>query len=137
MTRDQLIMTWMQAQSELERAKAAELQARIAIVDMLFPQIAAFGGAQKLDLGKGYAIIGEKGMNYTFDRDDAKVHSVLNNIRATHPNGAKTCQDVVAWKPRLREAKFNLAPVEARKAIETVIIIKPATPSLTLIKPKA
>ena len=129
------ISKWEHAQSVLELAKAAELDARADMAALAFPQGAAPAGTAYVPLMNGWRLKGTFGTNITIDR--AALPDMLLALAAAGPAGAAAAETVFRYKPELVATVYkNLMPSLA-SLVDTVLTSKPAMPAFELVAPKA
>lgn len=128
--RDALILDWREMQSQLSRLKHDELALRNQIVEKMFDKETS-QGTETLDLGNDYSLKAVKKLNYKIvgKREEiiAKIQSLPVEIQSR----------LISWKPSLSSAEYKKLSAIQAIAIQEIVEIKPGTPTLTLVVPKA
>lgn len=144
MTEDQLLLEWDRVKKAIETAKATELELRAYIVKREFPKKQE--GMNTKELGNGYTLKAQVKYNYTLADNDI-VEDCLNKVASLGNQGPFIADRLVSWKPnfllteyrQLQEdkEKGDKFAIEVLKAIEPMLTISEATPTLEIKAPKA
>lgn len=134
--RDALLLRWQNAKNALELAKETELELRNEIVAGVFDPTKE-EGTETFELGNGYKIKAVKKLNYTLNNEDDAVDRALTKIEKLGAEGKFIADRLVKWKPDLSISEYRQLGDKYKKHIDEVLTVKPGTPSLTLIEPKA
>lgn len=139
MNRDQLIMVWKQANEDLAAAKEREMQLRLQLAktEFKFDENALESCTENIELGNGYKLKCEKKISYSLNNKDDAVDKVLTKIEKSDAEGAFIANRLVRWKPELSVSEYKKLDAKYKKIIDEVVTTKAATPSLTLVEPKA
>lgn len=128
MTRDEQLLAWKDAKRTLDAAKEAEMTMRKAIVEAHFD--ATKVGTQNIELGQGWKVKAVVKQNYKLDSDAEKVEDVLDTLEDWQ------AERLVKWSPTLSVSEYKKLSDEDRAAIDKVLTIDFASPTLELIAPK-
>lgn len=137
LNRDQLLMEWNAAKSNLEAAKAKELELRNIIVNELgLFDSAKEKGTERYKLGNGWELKCEKKLNWTTYAEINGVHieSALDEIAKTA--GRMAADELVKFKPEIKISIYEKLTANEQRIINPFLSHKPGTPSLELIAPK-
>lgn len=139
MNRDELIMAWKQANEALAFAKEHEMKLRLELAkaEFKFDENALEAGTENIELGNGYKLKCEKKINYSLNNKDDAVDKALTKIEKSGAEGAFIVDRLVRWKPELSVSEYKKLDPKYKKIIDEVVTTKAATPSLTLVEPKA
>ena len=133
MTRDGLIMAWLEADVALDAAKEEEMRLRLQLVSTIWP--ASTEGTYSLELGRGYELKMAQRYNYTLD--EKEVPAALENLaRNSRVSDTTLVNSVIRWKPLLRLEAWRELTQPQKAAFAPCLTIKPGTPSLEFVEPK-
>lgn len=133
MTRDKRLQLWEAAAQRLDEAKVREMELRIAIFKLEFPN--AKEGTNTVELGNGYELKGVRKISYDLDKDTNKVELALKSVANVDAEGAFLAERLVSWKPLLSVKEYKLLGNGAYKtAIDMVLTTKDGAPTLE-VKP--
>lgn len=145
-TQIEKLTQWSRASSNLQLAKAEELELRLWLVNNseLFDKDKLEGSSTiEITNYPGWRLSADKVMNYTAVNDEGQMLKALNligsAIGADRPDLATA---LVKWKPELSTKAYRdvlpiVDKVEGLKAaLAAAITIKPGTPQLELTPPK-
>jgi hypothetical protein len=118
---------WLIVRQQLEYIKEKEMELRNKISKALFPDPKE--GANKHVLGDYNLTLTHK---LTRTIDEA---SLSNVVRTLHENGIPV-DELINYKPSLVLSAYRKLEKEQLKLFDNVLIIKPATPSLSVDKVK-
>lgn len=135
LTRDGLLMEWQRRKDALNQAKADELEARNFIVAFEFPD--GHEGMNTKELGNGYQLKAGIKLNYSLDGDNDKIEAALSAIESVGPEGKFVAERLVTWTPSLSLTEYRELAPSYKAIIDTVVTIKPGTPTLEIKEPKA
>jgi hypothetical protein len=152
--RDAAIMLWQDEKTTLALVKENEANARQKVTDMCFPT--PVKGTQRFELGKGYKLKLVHGWTYTLGESKftdpvsqvtvtrtQRVDAILDALEAHGDRGKLLAERLITWEPSLCVPEYEmLNPAEpadalAKELIDAILIVKPASPQLTLEEPKA
>lgn len=140
-TREGLLMLWQRTAETLAKAKEDEMQIRGQVAKAFFPTPKE--GMNNFDLGNGYTLKFGNKMNYSLDKD--KVDAALDAIEKAGDQGKFIAGRLVKFQPELSLTEYRLledgAATDAltkriKAEIDSVLTIKPGTPSLEIKEPK-
>ena len=150
------VAAWQSSVKPFQEWKAFEAAKRLEAAQLCFPN--PVKSTQRFDLGGGYKLKLVYGLTYTLgDKDlvdpilnekvliETQVRGTLEAIEALGPVGELLANRLIKFKPELSEAEYKALSsegateihAEAKKLIDTILIIKPASPQLTYEEPKA
>ena len=131
MTRDNQILAWNEAKKELEALKEREMQMRKHIVESASHGFDATQiGTQNVDLGNGWTLKAVVKQAYKLDTDVDKVEAALDKMEDWQADR------LVSWKPTMSVSEYKKLDDAEREAIDEVLTISIASPTLTLVPPK-
>lgn len=154
--RDSLILSWRMDRTELAAIKEREMERRKAVASMLFPNPSK--GTQRFDLGSGYAVKLVHKLNYNLEAIDApdrkaedgsslpfieQMYALADEIEAEGNEGKFLVDRLLKWSCELSVSEYqkldpnNPTHMRIKKAIDRHLVVKPASPELTLEEPKA
>ncbi len=122
------IEQWYYLHQEKKRITASEMLLRKKIFGALFPN--AVEGTNKHDLGDGYFINAQ--FAYTREIDPGALQAYREKLVELKVNPEK----LINYKPSLVKSQYNLLTQEQKDAFDNVLIIKPGSPTLDIVKPK-
>jgi len=128
MTRDEQLLAWKDAKRTLDAAKDAEMSMRKLIVETHFD--ATQVGTQNIELGQGWKVKAVVKQSYKLDTDAEKVEEVLDTLEDWQ------AERLVKWSPTLSVSEYKKLSDEDRAAIDKVLTIGFASPTLELVAPK-
>jgi hypothetical protein len=134
MTKDELVLEWSKSRIALMSAKDKEMFLRNEVIKECFRNHKE-EGTENVDLGAGYKLKAVFKQSYTFP-DKLKVDEALSKIEALGAEGEYIAERLVKYKPELSISEYKKLDKQYRDIIDTVIVTKPAYPSLELIEPK-
>lgn len=151
--RDNAILTWRNNRQQLDFWKTEEANIRADVTAICFPN--ARKGTQRYDLGAGYKLKLVYGFNYTLGNKEMvdpstnelipvnkQVEDLEEAISQLGNEGPFLAERLIRWKPELVEKEYLAldpeipAHAEAKALIDAILIVKPASPQLTLEEPK-
>jgi hypothetical protein len=119
---------WYVMQKQMAKLRVSEMFLRKKIFAALFPD--PHEGTNSFDLGDGYVV---KGV-YSITRD-VDAGTLQNCADLLRQNGIRV-DDLVNYKPSLAKANYNRLTEEQKQMFDQVLIVKPGSPSLEIVKPK-
>lgn len=127
-----LLDAWKDAKDALDRVKAAEASLRADLVEAFSVHHAEeiFSGMENIDVGKGYDLKIEHSLSYKLDQE--KVESVLDEIEAKFEGGSVLADRLCKVKYELAVSEYKKLPEEARKLVDKILTISPASKSVKL-----
>lgn len=135
--RDDLLLNWKNAKDALETAKAVELALRQQVIDVEFSGHKE-EGTETHNLGEGWKVKAVFKLNYTVDKET--IDDALTAIEETGPEGKFIAGRLIKFKPELAVSEYRLLcdeHPEFKRIVDAALTIKPGTPSLELVPPKA
>lgn len=131
LSRDQQILAWDAAKKELDALKDREMKMRKHIVESNShgfdpTQI----GSQNVDLGNGWLLKAVVKQSYKLDTDVDKVEAALGKLEDWQADR------LVKWSPTMSVTEYKQLGDAERAAIDAVLTISLASPTLTLVPPK-
>jgi len=129
--RMRLLQSWNTAVVQVEACRpliAQEQELRKAVMAEFFPTPKE--GVNNLDMGQGWTLKG----TYRIDRkvDEAALPAVKEQLRELGVNA----DTVVRYKPEVATTIYKTLSDQARRVFDTVLTIKPGSPTVELIPPK-
>ena len=119
---------WYKLQEQLKKIKIAEMFLRKKIFNALFPDPKE--GTNSHTLPDGFVVKGVH--SFTREVDPATLTACADLLRE---NGIRS-EQLVKWDPSLKKAEYNKLTAEQQQVFDQVLIIKPGSPSLEIVKPK-
>lgn len=150
-----VIKAWLDAVTPKKEWEAYEKLKRAEATALCFPN--PVKGTQRFELGGGYKLKLVHGVTYSLgDKDmvdptlnekvsiETQVNGTLEAIRALGNEGPFLADRLVKWKPELSATEYEAlatdgaseAQKEAKKLIDSILTIKPASPQLSYEEPK-
>jgi len=128
MTEEQikLLEDWADAKLGLAKIKLTEAELRIEVRSSFFPVPEI--GTNTIELEGGWKLKCVEKLSYTIDK--ASLHSTLEQL----PEGI--ADRVIQYKPSLDMSQYNKLSDYNRGIFDSALIIKPASPTITLVEPK-
>lgn len=139
--RDNLIVSWQTAKSQLDAAVELERNLRKQVFEVCFPE--AKEGTNNLDLGMGYKLKGVKKLNYNLVNGEGETETVLDQIANLGNEGHFIAERLVGWKPALSLSEYkkleanNPTHAKIKNMIDSVITITEGLPTVEVVEPKA
>lgn len=135
MTQDQVLLEWQKARDELLRAANVEMTMRRAVIATFFPTAAPDEeGTRNYELGNEWKLKAVFKLNYNVDKKN--VDTMLDTLEKTGDDGKFIAERIINWSPSLSVKEYRELSDEQKKIVDTVITIKPGTPSLEIVEPK-
>lgn len=119
---------WYKMQEEMSKLRVNEMFLRKKIFAALFPDPRE--GTNSYELPDGYVVKGV--YSITRDVDQGTLQSCAELLR----NNGIRVDDLVTYKPSLAKANYNRLTEEQKQMFDQVLIVKPGSPSLEIVKPK-
>lgn len=140
--RDRLLLVWENSKKALDVAKAAEMEARKAVVAFAFdPEKES--GTERIELHNGYQAKAVKKLNYGWikgkdDKTDRKaIDAALDRLaKAAGPAGEYIADNLVKWNPELSLTEYKKLDDGLKKIIDKVIVTSDGAPQLEIVPPK-
>jgi len=131
LNRDGKIIAWNETKKELDAIKEREMIMRKTIIESAAPEFDPEAvGTQNVDLGNGWGLKAVIKHTYTLDKDNDKVEGFLDGLEEWQADR------LVKWSPRLMKSEYDQLDNTAREAMNEILTIKLASPTLTLVPPK-
>lgn len=139
--RDMMLKRWEECKATLEAAKNTEMEVRKAVAAYVFPTPKE--GVNNHELGGGYVLkMGHK-LNYSLKGDNDAIEAVEDKCAKLGNEGQFLIERVIVWEAKFSKSEYNklddTLPVhkDVKAAIDSVLEIKPGSPSLEIKEPKA
>lgn len=136
---DLLVANWRKAQEALESAKAieAELRKQVAVEVFAYDENALKKGTENVELGRGWKIKGEFKLSYSLNNKDDATLKMLEKLKKAGAEGQFIAERIVKFKPELSVTEYNNLNDKQKAIVDTVVSVKSAMPSISLVAPKA
>ena len=132
MSREEQLLAWNMTQQKLAAFKEQEMTMRKHIVESNSQGIDPDKiGTQNVELGNGWKLKAVIKDNYTLDTDNEKVEAVLDTFEDWQ------AERLVKWSGRMMKTEYDALDDAQRERFNEVVTIKRASPTLTLVAPKA
>lgn len=128
--RDDFIAQWQEAKKRLTLATNNEMELRKEIVARTFDP-KKVKGTENIPLANGWKLKAIKKQNYNLRGTKEEVVAAMTQM------SAETQRELVKWSPKLSLTKYKLLDEKDLAAIDKVIVVTDATPTLELVEPKA
>lgn len=125
---NQLIAEWHTADQQQKFWRQKELELRAALVTEKFTKVK---GTERIDLDAGWQLVIERGLDYKLENKNNETADVLDELPS------EVAALLVKWKPELSVTNYNETTQEIRDMLNAVLTIKPASPTVKLVPPKA
>jgi hypothetical protein len=122
------VQRWKNADAAARAWKQEELDARLALVSLAFPQ--ANAGTNSAALGDGTVLKAIMRQNFTVE-SGPKLDLVLKALPAA------IRANLVKFKPDLSVSAYNALEPGHKRIFNEVLTIKPGAPALEIVVPKA
>lgn len=122
------LQDWFVMQDQMAKLRVNEMFLRKKIFAALFPDPRE--GTNSYELPDGYVVKGVHSI--TRDVDQGTLQSCAELLR----NNGIRVDDLVTYKPSLAKANYNRLTEEQKQLFDQVLIVKPGSPSLEIVKPK-
>lgn len=144
MNEDQLLLAWDDIKKAIETAKAQEMDLRKYIVNRAFPKKEE--GMNNKELGNGYVLKANVKFNYNLADNDT-VENCLAKVASIDNSGPFVADRLVSWSPHFKLTEYRILQddaekgdkfaIEVLKAIDPMLTISEAAPSLEIKEPKS
>lgn len=132
MSHDDQILLWDATKKELDALKDREMKMRKHIVESNSHGFDATQvGTQNVDLGNGWTLKAVVKQSYKLDTDHDKVEAALDRLEDWQADR------LVKWSPTMSVSEYKKLDDDEREVIDEVLTISTASPTLTLVPPKA
>lgn len=136
--RDALLTSWKNAKDALTTATLAERELRSQVI-AAFSETndEMYSGTESIDIGFGYDLKIVHNLKYTLDNsnDFEKTDKALDEIEAALGDIGELIVDrLVKRKLEISVSEYKELPPEAKKIIDRVLTIKPASKSVEIKK---
>lgn len=121
-----LLARWETAAAEAKKLKTLENKLRVEVLDEFLEHPKE--GTNYVDLDQGYRLKFDIKLNRKID--EAALPAVLKEL----PEGTE--DSIIARKPTLKVGDYKKMSEEHRRKVDEALIIKPASPAITIIPPK-
>lgn len=126
--RDLMLHEWVKLDGKIKHLKKQELELREKLVKE-FSSKDKIEGSETIELGNDYKLRVKKTLRYNLDSKHVK--EALTKI-----NDPDVVERLVSWKPSLSVREYKQLNKDHKKSIDSVLEIKPGTPSLEIVVPK-
>lgn len=131
LTRDQQIIQWNEVKKTLDQVKETEMMMRKHIVESnshgFDPEQI---GTQNVELGNGWILKAVVKQSYKLDPDTDKVDAALDKLEDWQ------AERLVKWTASMSVSEYKKLDQAGLDAINPVLTISLASPTLTLVPPK-
>lgn len=135
LTQDQLLLAWQKARDELSKAAANEITLRRNVIASFFPTTKPDEeGTRNYELGNDWRLKAVFKLNYNVDKKN--VDTMLDQLEKSGDDGKFIAERIINWSPSLSVKEYRELSDAQKKIVDTVITIKPGTPSLEIVEPK-
>lgn len=132
MDKNKLLQEWEVALTNAKHWQERELKLRQQVATEFFAPTPDIEGTFNYTLDNNWQLKAVFKQNYNIDRE--RVDAMLEKLRT---QGAAAIADrIIKWSPSLSLTEYRQLSNGAKKIVDTVVTIKPATPSIYLIEPK-
>lgn len=138
-SKEDLLTEWQEAARQLALWKEIENNLRLLTVKTFFPDEAESAdakGTHNYELGDGAKLKAVFKQNVTIAKGDP-LEAALSKIEATGERGKLIAERVIKWEPKLDAKEYEAMPDDLRAVLDTVLTVKPGTPSLEIAIPKS
>lgn len=149
--KDNLLMDWRKAKEAAEKAVAYERDLRGKVV-ACYSDPSKTTGTERIAIGNNWSVKVEKGLNYKLKSFDANVSNrtavevalqrLVTATRDSQGNelnpelGKVVAMRLVKWEPELSLTEYKQLLPGHREIIDTVLEVKPSSPTVSLVPPK-
>lgn len=125
----EIFIAWQQMAEQLEALKARELELRLQVAEIYFPE-AGDEGTTSMDLNDGWQLKLVKRVNRRLANSKGETDAIVKQLPP------EVAEKAIAWKPELKLRDYKKLAPEFRAIIDSVVTTSPGTPSLKLVPPK-
>lgn len=131
-----LLSSWDEAKKELSKWKEKEAQLRADVISAFSEVDAMYSGTERVSIGRQadgneYDVKFVHTLDYKLNQDT--VDAALDRIEKLD-NGELLAERLVKRTLELKVSEYKLLPDEARKIIDQVLTIKPASKQVEVVK---
>lgn len=131
------IQKWHRLTEQMTELKAQEMKLRKELLYECFDyNDDDREGTQNFDLGKDYKLKAAFKLSLKLENKNNEVFDIIEEFKSVGPEGEFLSERIVKWKPELSKKEYDQLPEQYRTLIDSILISKPATPSLKLVAPK-
>ena len=143
-SQDEVLMEWERRKKALETAKSDEMDFRKYVVSRAFPNKTE--GTNTVELGNDYKLKAVVKYNYNLDASNDKIEEALDRIAKIGNRGIVVAERLIKWTPSFLLTEYRLLEDEKNesndakeilKIIQEFLVITEASPTLTIVEPKA
>lgn len=137
--RDAILTEWKTWKANLDVAKAREAELRAQVIEAFSLETDELkSGIENVDIGFGYKLKIDHKVSYSLDNanDYELTDKALDEIEAKVEHGELLVDRLVKRKLELSVSEYKKLPGDAKKIIDRVLTVKPASKSVELIAPK-
>lgn len=125
---NELIAEWNQADQQQKFWREKELSLRASLVAEKYTQDK---GTQRIDLEAGWQLVIERGEDYKLENGNNETQDVVDDLPE------ELASLLVKWKPEIQKKNFEQASQETKDKFAAILTIKPSSPQVKLVPPKA
>ena len=130
-----LLLKWHNTQARLSTEKTNEAALRKQVIAEFF--VKSHVGTNTAELGKGYLLKAAIKQTYSITKDEKTPDTPYSHLPHLMVGlSTDTGEDIIKWKPSLNEKLYKELDKKEKSIVNKFILIKDATPSLTLVEPK-
>jgi hypothetical protein len=126
---DNLIICWDKEKAMLNVSKKVEKELRDEILSLAFTQRTT--GTNKHQLGQGYFLKATFPLSYSVSEVDKETIDAKLSLLPT-----EIAAQLITWKPSLNKKVYDILNEEQKNLISDLIVIRPSSETLELVKPK-
>lgn len=131
--RDILLSNWQDAKKQLAHYKELEMTLRADVIAACSEENdSMYSGTERVDIGQGYDLKITHKLNYSLNQET--VDSALDKIEKECEHGTLLAERLVKVKYELSVTEYKQLPDAARKIIDQVLTIKPASKEVEIVK---
>jgi hypothetical protein len=119
---------WESASLRLEAAKAEEAVLRKQVIEAAFNRLEV--GTNKRELVPGIVLSAVLKQTIAAERDSDKTYTSFIHHMSYLPGDVR--EELVTWKPEISMSAYKRLTDDQRKIVDHVVVIKDATPSLSV-----
>lgn len=134
--RDSILLAWQDAKAVLAEATLKERELRAAAIEACSTiSDEMYSGVENIDIGGGFDFKITHSLSYKLDNADdyAKLHDALDAMEKGE-NGKLLAERLVKAKYEISKKEYDLLPAWAKKLIDPVLTITPASKSVEIKK---
>lgn len=135
--RDTILTQWKDAKAKLDVYQATERALRSQVIEAFSNEPEDASGVENVDVGWGYTLKITHKLDYNLDNanDYEATDNALDEIEKLE-NGELLAERLVKRKLEISVSEYKKLPPAAKKIIDRVLTIKPASKRVELVPPK-